>query len=398
MPKAEIAKLLGQRGRQLNHGLTEGAQTELKDFLDFLGSESADPEEIRLTIHQRREADRRGKEALEQIATQPADTDVTTAPEKPRRRSLSDEEIAAAAARIATINVTGSTLPGAPKPAPRPVKPESANTSALVEQLVEAAKGSAIIHTDVAGGVMLHYKEGDRLSTTGFKTFGDGAYGSTSELPHHFSLPVGSRNIIRDKDGQLITDMVEAVAFPDATQDVYETVMVREEQGFMRRPKEVPRQQKTGEKPIMITNPVTGQEEKGVYFDYAYYPSLAGPMAERDMGLARYTESVGARTGNMLVVRTLQPESLISQLRQSAESGDRTLIRAAVEKIVMERGGISQSAWEQGIPQSMGGRSNPIRPPYEGLAEGDLENPKYKMYVVKPGSGDHPATAHANGG
>ncbi len=214
----------------------------------------------------------------------------------------------------------------------------------LVDLVSRAAEGRTFIHTDLPSGEVIQVGGGEYSSRRGFQTFGDGSHRQASELPDYFMNQFGVYNPMLTAEGNPPGDMIEAVVFKPAT---------------------------TGERPLIVTNPQTGQPESGVYFDYAYNPGLQGPRAESQLGLPEYRESMGNRTGNMLVVRAILPESVAAHLKAEIEAHPETA-REVARQLVMERGGLDEKAWNGT------GNNNPVRPPYDSLPA------EHRVYLAEP--------------
>jgi len=236
-----------------------------------------------------------------------------------------------------------------------PASQEPANTAAerqewlrLVGEVVQAAKGSAIVHTDIPGALPRFYKgKKEKVAGThGLSTFGDGERnpGSINDAPRHFNMAPGSSNLVKyDTDPRSDTHvrtMVEGVAFDSAAPE--------------------------------WTDPATGRKEAGMYFDYTFNPNLAPGMKNRTI----YQETTGGRPGNCLIVRTLLSKELANTLKgkfeTAATSGDPQMkaemlqfARDTAAAVVMERAGISAKAWNDGDREF--NMTRRLKPPYEQL-------------------------------
>jgi hypothetical protein len=298
----------------------------------------------------------------------------------------------------------GAAAQGQPQPGPRP-RPQDGGQAReqapqlgperLTETVATVAAQNAAISTNVSLNSTIRGR-GGREGTPphdGHNTFGPGGTG-ISEMPRHFSEPVGSRNPIytQGPEGRKpAEDLVEAVSFTYAQEDVYEQPPTAQPQprrggllggllgGGQRQQAPAPRR-RTGTRPVMVTNPATGQEERGVRFDYTYNPNLAAGgavQAEERLGLPEYRECQGNRTGNNLQVSTVLPESVARELHQQARQNPES-VRDVVEQIVFTAGGVSREAWEQGETRREGGRDNRMKPPYERLPS------NHHIYMLEP--------------
>ena len=232
---------------------------------------------------------------------------------------------------------------------------DAMTTEELFDLVSEASIGTAIIHTNLPEGQSITSIDGNRRSISGSQTFGDGSFGKTNEVPNHLYTPIGAYNPITTVDGSYVypIDMVEAVAFMPVV----------------------------GERRVRVTHPRTGNTEEAIYFDYAYNPRLTGdPSRERELGLPIYRETQGNRSGNSFIVRIILPQSIAVQLQEEIERRP-VSAREIAEKMVLERGGVSEEQWFSGISVDIYGRTvkcNRSKPPYEGL-QGD-----HRMYLVTP--------------
>ncbi|HLZ14786.1 MAG TPA: hypothetical protein VKQ34_02225 [Candidatus Saccharimonadales bacterium] len=136
--------------------------------------------------------------------------------------------------------------------------------------------------------------------------------------------------------------------------------------------------------------PATG----GVLLSYAYKPALLGDahQVENRLGLPPYKSSEAPfRSGANLVVQVLLPESLATDLRQGLEAAEASkdprkiqeqteLFRTMVQEVVINCGGVSRSAWENGVNLGLGDerRSSRLKPPYDELP------PTHRMFLVEP--------------
>ncbi len=163
----------------------------------------------------------------------------------------------------------------------------------------------------------------------------------------------------------------EAVAFTPVEAPVYENYEVVERKGLFR-------QQREARSRIIDTKPVTtgsliegGGEEPAVEM---VYRTFAGDAVQHPDWAYRTSDG---RTGNLLAVSLILPESVARELEQEGRK-DPNVIRKIVEQAVLRATQTTPEAWRAGDTLT---HSNPVRPPYEAWAEGG----RSRMYFKEPG-------------
>lgn len=159
--------------------------------------------------------------------------------------------------------------------------------------------------------------------------------------------------------------MLEGVAFITPPPKVTYTSTTHEvSRGFMRRPEKVIQREKVGEEPITVLNPITGQEEQAVWFDYGF--STYNPHPSQASKSPRY-KAIDGRGGNHLIIRLSLPASVADELLPLIEANP-TLARQIAEQAVLQLGGLDETNWTTGG----------VRPPYEHVS------PDHRMYLIQP--------------
>jgi hypothetical protein len=338
MSMAELAAFLEQEVLNSNFAttLSPDGYDHLYETFDLLQEYASDPEEIRLMV----EIERRQQDGDSESAAQPvggASNDV------PLERAEVDTR------------------------------------EQLAGRVLTSARDNAVINTSAPYQLPVRMKGGQEGRTHGGQnTFGPGG----RELPSHLLRQPGPYNTVYSGDPEAREypkDIVEAVSFTPATDPINKTVTTRQGGGLFRRGQEINQQEKVGERPRTIVNPATGQEEPAVYFDYTYNPGLADPEVVRRLHLPVYRECDGSRPGNSLAVRTILPQSVAREI-ETAIRQDPTYARQLAEQIVLDAGGVSEDAWERGVPRKgLGGAlTNRMKPPYEGLPA------DHQVFILEP--------------
>lgn len=209
---------------------------------------------------------------------------------------------------------------------------------ALINEVIQAAKGATRIHTDIPKGLMLKSSSGDYLPVDGFNSFGDG-------------LPQSNRHHAEKLE---YAGSAEAFLFEPDTTTRYKTVTKNTETGgrFVKKTKQVAQQIPDGEIQTMVVNPATGQQEPGIKVAYQFNGSSRRGNGQTAFyeGLAYMTES--NRSGNQLFVEATLPKSVADKLRQGVV--DNPVLARVFAKTLALNNGITEQAWRNGV-----------RPPYD---------------------------------
>lgn len=211
---------------------------------------------------------------------------------------------------------------------------------ALMGEVARAAKGTTSIHTDVPAGFSVPAREGAGRGD-GFTSFGDGTQFNNMDV------------VTRKTNLQRSAESPETIIFKPDTTTEYKTVIKTVETGgrFRKKTEQIEEQVPSGEVPIMVTNPATGQQEPGVKVAYLFNGN--GAQYSLDGNPPYLTKS--GRSGNQLYVESTLPKSIAEQL--SREVADKPeLAREYAETLVLNNG-IPQELWD-----------SIVRPPYNKLS------------------------------
>lgn len=239
--------------------------------------------------------------------------------------------------------------------APESAAPETIKytDSAIINETVIAAKGYTLINTDMVGGVDLNMSEGSQARRTdvGFQNFGG--------LANDEAIRLNLLNTFNSASRELSSPPAEAVLFTMATEDITETTTRKVRAGglggLFGRKQIVYNTVVTGQKPIEVVNPKTGNAEPGVYLDYHFRPTSE---VASEIG---YKCSDG-RLGNFLHSRILVPESVAGELESELQENP-VMIRELIHQLLVQNGGLPEDLWEGTSDK----RNYPVRPPYEHL-------------------------------
>lgn len=212
----------------------------------------------------------------------------------------------------------------APKAAPQPIPaPERPDHTPLIEKVVQAGRGTAVIETDLPADTDRAYPDGPRSGEHGFRTFGDGS-SRYAQRPAYFT----------DRGKAYYDDGNNGRTLP--------ADRLAEAVGFV---------------------PAGNGPEADVYFDYNFDPANAGREEREALKLPDYPDASDRRSGNHLTTRIRLPRDVALEL-QAAIEADPNVARETVHKIVVELGGIAEAAWSgRATPNQF----NPICPPYNDI-------------------------------
>jgi hypothetical protein len=130
----------------------------------------------------------------------------------------------------------------------------------------------------------------------------------------------------------------------------------------------------TGERQLKASEVVqNGDDEPAVEM---IYRTFAAPFQSQDL---QY-HCRDNRTGNVLAVSVVMPESVARELEQKGRTNPK-LIRAVAEQAVLEVCGISEQSWSK---DSQPTPDQPVRPPYEAWAA--ASGGESRMYFQEPGA------------
>lgn len=268
-----------------------------------------------------------------------------------------------------------------PRRGARPHSPEGGNrhaerrprtASELVAAVLEASRGHAAIRTTLPPGQSIRFRSQESTSYHGEQEFGD-------QFPD--LVESGFLNRVRTSQPDLKQPdaeqpAVEVVAFTPATRITYVYETSIEAGGLLRRPKQVQREVRGPDEQIMVTNPITGEQEPAVKFEYQFNPRtdwIGGSSKDTEkLGIPAYRETAGPRNGNFLHVQALLPASLAQELQTALQGDPATgiepdplIVRDIVKEVTIKHGGVSPELWEKGHPNV----KHPVSPPYEQLPE-----------------------------
>lgn len=222
----------------------------------------------------------------------------------------------------------------------------------LFEDIVKLGKNRTQLHTDVKGG---------------FKYIGDGPQGQRSLLKHESFMQMYARE---NPASNWREELNEFAMFTDVVEREYRQVTVPHETkgrfGRTIRTESTRNEVISGsERPKMIRNESTGQDEPLVVFAYKFnLRSKHAQRAESKGELPSYREFYGNRSGQIVEAGLELPKSIADTLRERIRA-DPTIVRSLVEKLFLENssGQMSEQSWHQGSEDSQ----HPVRPPYEQL-------------------------------
>lgn len=238
-------------------------------------------------------------------------------------------------------------------------------------EISRVAVGKVVVETDVGAGTPIRMFEGaTKAFNNGKQAFGDGWDGSPQKAPNYLR-----NNIEAPPD-----DLLEAVAFTPVYQPAREKKRVEVQRPWPLPPRVEEQMINTwvpaGEQYCEATN----RMEQEVNFDYVFDSHLMRDELEAPA----YPQVCGGRVGSSFRVRAILPQSVADAVRQNIAnlSGDerRTYVRELARTLAIERGGISDEAWDHGLRPEGGSRYNRMRPPYESMK---FETP---LYVLGPAS------------
>lgn len=231
---------------------------------------------------------------------------------------------------------------------------ESARGIELFDDIVTFSKNKTQLHTDVSGG---------------FKNIGDGpeAGRTLARLPQPFTGAYKNdhKNIVDWRQ-----ELNETVVFSDVIEQDSRQVTRQQQQkgrfGRVHTTEVITTEAVPGsERPKLIRNEVTGQDESTVRFRYNFdLRSGSTSQGVRNGELPDYREFGGYRSGQVLHCSVDLPKSVADQLQQQVKK-DPASVRTLVEKLSLSNndGRLNQDDWFNGHE----GFGNPIRPPYEKL-------------------------------
>lgn len=222
---------------------------------------------------------------------------------------------------------------------------ESARNAELFDDIVRMGKNRTQLNMDVVGG---------------FQFIGDGPKTETKKLsiPEHIK-----KESERNPDWRL--HLNEAAMFSDVTEPQIQTVtkerQVKGRFGLSHTETYTETEEIPGsDRPVMILNEQTGQDEPVVRFRYQFEYSTRAINAGE---LPTYKEFKGNRSGQHVLVGLDLPKSVATKLQEQTQK-DPTSVRSLVEKLVLQNnnGSINEEMWQNGS-----GADDAIRPPYEKL-------------------------------
>lgn len=257
--------------------------------------------------------------------------------------------------------VASSFQPTTGQAAPENPRTKETPNEKLLEDILTASRGTTLIHTDMppsgpVGSRRKFNREGMPSDSvrTGFQTVGDEVGASYS--------PINKSGILNMPGTPMA---VEGVFYNPLQTPIYEEQAQAPVRSGLFGKKTVPPpvRVKTGEQPIMMANPISGQQERAVEVTYQF--NSQDYFFKAPIGDTPTYRTQSGRGGNMLIVQVKLPQSIANAMIAEVERNPQFARIFAERLTVSDRTGFSAEDWN-GKPDKL----FKVKPPYDTLPAG----------------------------